>query len=98
MLVKTIKVNFIHVDVAILISLVLSKVKNVNLNLLCQDPTTGTTRDWARFHENVKYAFIPELRGDSHIIDAEEIHPSFEEVWNGVVAMSDAIDAIEGQQ
>ena len=41
----------------------------------------------------VKYSFIVELRGEDFVIDKQQIQPSFEEMWSGIVAMCNTIDA-----
>lgn len=55
--------------------------------------TTGGTDDYAKGVANVKYAFCPELRGNSFVISNTQIPLSFNEVWNGVVAMCNSINA-----
>jgi carboxypeptidase A2 len=55
--------------------------------------TSGGTDDFAKGVAGVKYAFCPELRGNNFIINANQITPSFNEVWNGVVAMCNSINA-----
>ena len=59
--------------------------------IICTDATTGGTDDFARGAANVKYSYCLELRGSSFIVPSSEILKSFNEVWNGVVAMFDAI-------
>jgi len=54
--------------------------------------TTGGTDDYAKGVAGIKYAFCPELRGNSFIINANQILPSFNEVYNGIVAMCNAIN------
>jgi len=48
--------------------------------------TSGTTSDWCRGGIGVKYPYTPELRGNDFVISDTQIQPSFEEVWNGIVA------------
>jgi carboxypeptidase A2 len=55
--------------------------------------TTGGTDDYAKGAAGVKYAFCPELRGNSFVIAASQIPLSFEEIWNGLVVMVDTIAA-----
>jgi carboxypeptidase A2 len=55
--------------------------------------TTGGTDDYSKGAAGVKYAFCPELRGNSFVIAASQIPLSFNEVWNGVVAMCNSIGA-----
>jgi len=57
---------------------------------------TGATDDYTKGALNVKYAFTTELRGNGFIIAESEIDPSFREIWNGIVAMDNAITATEG--
>ena len=59
------------------------------------DPAAGTTCDYGKGGAGIKYSFSPELRGMG-IPNNASIQPSFEEVWNGVVAMVDAIEEREG--
>jgi len=54
--------------------------------------TTGGTDDWAKGVANIKYAFCPELRGNSFAIANTNIPLSFNEFYNGIVAMVNAID------
>jgi hypothetical protein len=68
--------------------------KSVRLSFfLATDATTGGTDDYAKGAAGVKYAFCPELRGNSFVIAASNIPLSFNEVWNGIVAMASAINA-----
>jgi carboxypeptidase A2 len=39
----------------------------------------------------VKYTALPELRGNSFIVSTAQIEPSFNEVWNGFVALFGAL-------
>jgi len=55
--------------------------------------TSGSTQDYAKGVAGIKYVFTPELRGNSFVIPASNIPLSFDEVWNGVVAMTSSIDA-----
>jgi hypothetical protein len=55
--------------------------------------TTGGTDDYAKGVSNIKYAYCPELRGDSFVISASQIELSYREVYNGVIATVDAIGA-----
>ena len=63
---------------------------------LYADATTGATDDYIKGVYGVKYPICPELRGNSFIIDASNIQPSFEEIWNGITTMIYAIEAQEG--
>jgi carboxypeptidase A2 len=55
-------------------------------------PASGITMDYSHGVAGVPYAFTPELRGNNFIIAPEQIQPSFEEVWNGIVATVRAIE------
>lgn len=61
-------------------------------------PTTGASDDYAKAVAGIKYAFGLELRGDDFVIHKSNIAASFREIWNGVVAMCDAIATREQQQ
>jgi len=54
--------------------------------------TTGGTDDYAKGVAAIKYSFCPELRGNGFIIDKSHIPLSFNEFWNGIIAMVKAID------
>ena len=63
------------------------------------DPASGTTHDFARGLAGVMFSFTPELRdmgadGIGYGFEAPdtEIQPSFEEMWNGFIAMYEGID------
>ena len=56
------------------------------------DGASGSTMDYAKGTAGVKYTYTPELRGDNFVISPIEVQPSFEEVWNGVVAMVASIE------
>lgn len=55
-------------------------------------PSSGTAQDYSKETAGVKYTFTAELRGNSFIVPADQIQPSFEEVWNGVTAAIATID------
>jgi len=55
--------------------------------------TTGGTDDWAKGVAGIKYAFCPELRGNNFTINKDQIQLSFNEFYNGIVAMVNAINA-----
>jgi len=55
--------------------------------------TTGGSDDWAKGVAGIKYAYCPELRGNSFIINNNQIPLSFNEFYNGIVAMVNAINA-----
>merc|ERR1719318_757900 len=59
--------------------------------------TTGTSRDYAKGPANITYSFTPELRGPDFVTEPSEIPISFQEFWNGLVAMVDEVAAIGGQ-
>lgn len=60
------------------------------------DPSSGTAQDYSKETAGVKYTFTAELRGNSFIVPADQIQPSFEEVWNGVTAAIATIDPWDG--
>lgn len=55
-------------------------------------PASGLTQDYSKGVAGVKYTFTPELRGNSFIIDASQIQPSYVEMWNGILAGIRAIE------
>ena len=68
-------------------------VLNTNTLVNILDETTGATDDYAKAVRGWKYTFTPELRGIGFIVAPSEIQPSFEEVWNGLLAKEIAIEA-----
>lgn len=50
-------------------------------------PTAGGTDDYAKEKTEIKYCIVPELRGTSFVIPPSEIHPSFVEIFNGIMAL-----------
>jgi len=60
------------------------------------DAAAGGSDDYAKAHTGIKYVYVVELRGNDFVIDKRQIQPAFEEMWNGIVAMCDAIAAKEG--
>jgi len=56
---------------------------------------SGSTVDYVKAKAGVKYSFTPELRGTDFVIDPSEIDRSYNEIYNGMVAMIDAISTIE---
>jgi carboxypeptidase A2 len=54
-------------------------------------PASGITMDYFKGVAGVKYTATPELRGDGFVVDASEIEPSFNEVWNGFLALFDTL-------
>ena len=61
---------------------------------LYSDAAAGATPDWSRDIGGVKYPYTVELRGRGFVTDEEDIQLSFEEIWNGLVAMTDEITAV----
>ena len=57
------------------------------------DATTGGTNDYAKGAAGIDYSYVTELRGNGFVIPASNIPLSYEEVFNGVVAMVNAINA-----
>jgi len=53
--------------------------------------TSGGTDDYAKGVAGIKYAFCPELRGNSFIIPAAQIQLSYTEFFHGIVRMADTI-------
>lgn len=51
--------------------------------------------DYAYDKVNMKYSFTPELRGPGFDPPANQIEPSFQEIWNGLVATAKKIEEIE---
>jgi len=49
--------------------------------------TTGGTDDYVKGTDDWQHAICPELRGNGFVVPPSEIQPSFEEIWNGLVAM-----------
>lgn len=47
---------------------------------------------------NIKYSFTPELRGPGFDPSEDAIEPSFQENWNGLVAVVRKIEEIEGNK
>lgn len=43
----------------------------------------------------IKYSFTPELRGGGFNPDKSQIELSFQEMWNGIVAMIAEMKAVE---
>jgi carboxypeptidase A2 len=54
-------------------------------------PTSGTTDAYAKGVAGIKYTFTLELRGNDFVVNASEIIPCANEVWNGLVAAVEAI-------
>ena len=67
--------------------------ETVKLLILLTDATSGGTIDYTH-NAGISYSYVPELRGNGFVVPPSEIPLSFEEVWNGMVAMVDEIDAI----
>merc|ERR1711976_137690 len=58
--------------------------------------TTGGTDDYAKGVAGIKYSFCPELRGNGFVVNRSDIDRSYREIFNGLVAMVDAISVREG--
>jgi len=58
-------------------------------------PASGITMDYSKAVGGIKYTYTPELRGNNFIIAANQIDPSFQEVWNGIVATVRQIAQLE---
>lgn len=54
-------------------------------------PASGITMDYSKARAGIKYTATPELRGNGFVVPASEIEPSFQEVWNGLIANINAI-------
>lgn len=54
-------------------------------------PASGITMDYSKGVAGIKYTATPELRGNSFVAAPDQIEPSFQEVWNGLVAAIDTI-------
>ena len=54
-------------------------------------PASGITMDYSKAQAGIKYTATPELRGNSFVAAPDQIEPSFQEVWNGVVTAIDTI-------
>jgi len=50
-------------------------------------PASGGTDDYVKVVGGIKYSFTPELRGGGFNPPKSQIEPSFQEMWNGIVAM-----------
>ena len=59
--------------------------------ILTLDETSGSSGDYVKGVAGVKYSFTLELRGTDWVVPDTEIRPSFNEVWNGVIAMVEKI-------
>jgi carboxypeptidase A2 len=58
-------------------------------------PASGITMDYFKAVGGVKYTATPELRGNSFVVAASQIELSFNEVWNGFMALFNALEAQE---
>jgi len=65
------------------------------INVECTDPASGFTMDYFKDVAGVKYTATPELRGNSFIVSKDNIPLSFNEVWNGVLALFNALPQSE---
>lgn len=68
---------------------------NCIIYIIIVDEANGITVDYMYFI-GAKYSYTPELRGPGFDPPPSAIQPSFEEVWNGFVAMIEEIEIIEG--
>lgn len=59
------------------------------------DTHSGILIDYT-LHVGILYSYTAELRGNGFVVSPSEIQPSFEEIWNGTVAMRDEVASIEG--
>lgn len=59
---------------------------HIGKSIFSPDATSGATDDWAKGVAGIKYTICPELRGTNFIINRDQITPSFEEIWAGLVA------------
>lgn len=55
------------------------------------DPGAGIPMDYSKARAGVKYTTTAHLRGNSSVGPPSDIEPSFQEVWNGIIATIDAI-------
>ena len=55
------------------------------------DATSGGSIDWMMATPGMPYTFVPELRGNGFDVSPSLIPLSFEEMWNGLVAMMNEI-------
>jgi len=56
--------------------------------------TSGSIIDHMKYTYGFRYAHTPELRGNSFIVAADQIVPSYTEVFNGLVAFLDTMESI----
>ena len=63
--------------------------------IIAVDEGNGVGVDYM-YSIGIKYSYTPELRGPGFDPPPSAIQPSFEEVWNGFVAMIEEIEIIEG--
>jgi carboxypeptidase A2 len=47
-------------------------------------PASGNTIDYMYGSVGILYAYLPELRGASFVVDPSQIQPSYEEIWAGL--------------
>jgi len=57
-------------------------------------PASGITMDYSKELGGVPFTVTPELRGTNFVIAANQIEPSFREVWNGFAATERALAAL----
>ena len=56
----------------------------------------GGSIDWAYEAAGIRYSVLPELRGPYFIAPTTNIDPSYQEIWNALVAYVREIEIIEG--
>ncbi|CAD5120616.1 DgyrCDS9173 [Dimorphilus gyrociliatus] len=61
-------------------------------------PASGITVDYTYGAAGIKYSYTPELRGPGFNPGPNAITPSYQEVWNGIVAMIRKIEEIENNK
>lgn len=61
-------------------------------------PASGITMDFSKANAGVKYTYTPELRGNNFVIAATQIEPSYQEVWNGIVATINTLGQLEAKE
>lgn len=57
------------------------------LKIVYVDPASGITMDYFKGVAGVKYTATPELRGNSFVASNTQIPLSYNEVWNGLIAL-----------
>jgi len=57
------------------------------------DAVTGDTIDYAKAVSGIKYSYSAELRGTNFAVSPDQIILSYQELYNGIVAMVKAINS-----